>query len=120
MPWRDRMMLAAVVAVFLAWHVPLMYRTAAGQDEEHYGIVGVAIHEVGIPRIPYIPSRDPETVDCGIDVAAYTLPPLSFYLEALVHLVLGDGLGQARMASALEGLGAVTLVYALAWLWFRD
>jgi 4-amino-4-deoxy-L-arabinose transferase-like glycosyltransferase len=114
------MMLAAVVAVFLAWHVPLMYRTAAGQDEEHYGIVGVAIHEVGIPRIPYIPSRDPETVDCGIDVAAYTLPPLSFYLEALVHLVLGDGLGQARMASALEGLGAVTLVYALAWLWFRD
>jgi hypothetical protein len=111
---------AALAAVFLAWHVPLMYRTAAGQDEEFYGVAGVAICEGGIPRVPYIPSRDPATVDYGIDVVAYTLPPLSFYLEALVHLVLGDGLGQARMASVLEGLGAVTLVYALAWLWFRD
>jgi 4-amino-4-deoxy-L-arabinose transferase-like glycosyltransferase len=45
---------------------------------------------------------------------------LSFYFQALVHLALGDGLGQARFASALAGLVAVYLVYDLGRIWFDD
>ena len=43
----------------------------------------------------------------------YALPPLSFYWQGLAHLALGDGLGQARLASALAGIVAVFLVYDL-------
>src|SRR5262245_10067744 len=116
--WRDRAWLGLMMGVFLAWHVPLMYRVRPGQDEEFYGVPGMTILHGGIPRVPYLPSRDPESICYKSDVALYTLPPLGFYLEALVHLVLGDGIGPARLASPLAGLLAVWLVYDLARILF--
>ncbi len=107
-------------SVFLAWHIPLMYRTAAGQDEDWYAAPGTGILQTGLPHIPYITSNDPGSVCYHADVAIYTLPPLGFYFEALVQLFLGHGLGPARMASMLAGLGAVFLVYALGRLWCGD
>jgi len=102
--------------IFLAWHVPLMFRTAAGMDEEFYGVTGITVQREGVPRVPYVPSRDRRFV-FGVDILVYTLPPLSFYLQGLVHLVLGPGLGQARLASAIEGLAAAWLVFDLARRW---
>ncbi|WP_406697789.1 glycosyltransferase family 39 protein [Singulisphaera sp. Ch08] len=113
---RDGGWLVLMGALFLAWHLPLMFRTAAGMDEEFYGVVGITILRDGVPRVPYVPSRDPLFV-YGVDVVVYTLPPLSFYLQALVHMVLGQELGQARLASALEGLAATWLVYDLGRRW---
>ena len=69
---------------------------------------------LGGPEIPYIPSRDVRTIYYRADELLYTLPPLGFYIEAAVHLVLGEGLGPARLASALMGMVAVALVYGLA------
>ena len=117
---RDWVWLAALAAVFLAWHVPLIYRTSPGQDEDWYGVPGITILQTGLPQIPYIPSRDPASVCYRADVALYALPPLGFYLQALVHLVLGVGIGPARMASVLAGLAAVYLTYDLSRRWFDD
>jgi 4-amino-4-deoxy-L-arabinose transferase-like glycosyltransferase len=117
---RDSVQLALLAVVFLFWHVPLMFRSAAGQDEDFYGVPGITVRHQGVPRIPYIPSRDPHCIYYEADVALYALPPLSFYLQGLVHLVFGDGLGQARLASVLEGVLAVFLVYGLGRLWFED
>ncbi|SIO42875.1 Dolichyl-phosphate-mannose-protein mannosyltransferase [Singulisphaera sp. GP187] len=116
---RDGGWLVLMGALFLAWHLPLMFRTAAGMDEEFYGVVGITIQREGVPRVPYVPSRDPLFV-YGVDLVVYTLPPLSFYLQALVHLVFGQGLGQARLASALEGLAATWLVYDLGRRWLEN
>jgi 4-amino-4-deoxy-L-arabinose transferase-like glycosyltransferase len=120
MSGRDLAGLGLLATAFLAWHVPLMFRAPAGQDEDWYGAAGLAILRTGLPHTPYITSDDPSSVCYHADVALYTLPPLSFYLQALAHLVLGGGLGVARLASAVEGLGAVALVYALGVLWFDD
>src|SRR4051794_2054848 len=98
---RDRVWLALLAVVFLGWHVPLMYRTGAGQDEDWYGVPGITILRTGLPQIPYIPAREPDSACFKADVILYALPPLDFYLQALVHLVLGLGIGQARMTSAL-------------------
>ena len=46
--------LAALAVLFLAWHVPLMDRTPAGQDEDWYGVPGITIVRTGLPRVPYI------------------------------------------------------------------
>ncbi len=112
--------LAALMAAFLAWQVPLMFRLRAGQDEDFYGVPGIAILRSGVPRIPYIPSRDVRTIYYRADELLYTLPPLGFYIEAAVHLVLGEGLGPARLASALMGMVAVALVYGLTRTLFDD
>jgi hypothetical protein len=117
---RDGLCLALLMMIFLAWHVPLMYRICPGVDEDFYGVVGITALRGGMPRIPYIPSRDPATAAFGVDIAVYTLPPLSFYLQALAHLVLGDGIGPARTASAVAGLVAVYLVYDLGRIWSGD
>ena len=120
MPRRAPAVLAALMAAFLAWQIPLMFRLRAGQDEDFYGVPGIAILRSGVPQIPYIPSRDVRTIYYRADELLYTLPPLGFYIEAAVHLVLGEGLGPARLASALMGMVAVALVYGLTRSLFDD
>ena len=120
MPRRAPAVLAALMAAFLAWQIPLMSRLRAGQDEDFYGVPGIAILRSGVPQIPYIPSRDERTIYYRADELLYTLPPLGFYIEAAVHLVLGAGLGPARLASAMMGMVAVALVYGLTRAWFDD
>ncbi|WP_169975581.1 ArnT family glycosyltransferase [Tautonia rosea] len=110
MTWSDRRSLVLMMAVVLVWQIPLFGRTRAGQDESFYGVPGMMILRSGLPQIPYIPSRDPETIYYHADEILYTLPPLGFYLEAAVHLVLGDGLAPARLASMIAGLVAVAIV----------
>jgi hypothetical protein len=117
---RHKVQFAFLATLFLAWHVPLMYRIGAGQDEDWYAVPGITILRTGLPQIPYIPARDPGSACFKADVILDTLPPLGFYLQAAVELVLGKGLGQARMASALAGLAACYLVYDLACTWFGD
>ena len=111
---RDRIALALLAVLFLAWHVPLVYRTEAGLDEDWYGVPGITILRTGLPQIPYIPSRDPGSACFKADVILDALPPLAFYLQALVHLVLGPGIGPARMTSVLAGLLPCYLVHDLA------
>jgi Dolichyl-phosphate-mannose-protein mannosyltransferase len=117
---QDAIWLTAAVVVFLACHIPLEYRTGAGQDEDWYGVIGITTLRNGIPSVPYQATTDPKTVPYKSDIAVYALPPMSAYFQAFVHSVLGEGLGQARMASTLAGLGAFLLVYALARLWFEE
>src|SRR5271154_1071286 len=117
---RDRIGLALLALTFLVWHVPLAYRTEAGLDEDWYGVPGITILRTGLPQIPYIPSRDPGSACFKADVILDALPPLAFYLQALVHLLLGPGIGPARMTSVLAGLFAGYLVHDLTCLWFGD
>jgi hypothetical protein len=117
---RERFGLAALACLFLAWHVPLVYRTEAGQDEDWYGVPGITILRTGLPQIPYIPSQDPGSACFKADVILYALPPLAFYLQALVHLILGVGLGPARMTAVFAGLFSCAVLYDLACLWFGD
>jgi hypothetical protein len=117
---RDQVGLAPLALLFLAWHVPLAYRTEAGLDEDWYGVPGITILRTGLPQIPYIPSRDPGSACFKADVILDALPPLSFYLQALIHLLLGAGIGPARMTSVLAGLCAGYIVHDLTHLWFGD
>ena len=119
-PRGDRWWLALLAAGFLAWHVPLMYSKPPGLDEDWFGVPGITILRSGLPRIPYLPSRDPTSFCYKADVVLFLLPPLSFYLQAGTHLALGDGIGPARMASTIEGLAAASLCYALAFRWSGD
>lgn len=112
--------LLAMLAAFVAWHVPLMLRVAAGQDEDFYAIPGIAVLSTGLPAIPTIPSRDPNTVYYHADEVLYTLPPLQFYIQAGFHALIGPGLFAARMASLAAGLATIVLVFDLARIWLNS
>lgn len=105
--------LAAIVAAFLVVRVPLMFRQPGGQDEDYYAVPGWTILQTGVPRIPYVPSRDLRGVFYRADEALLALPPAYFYWQAIVYGVIGPGYGQGRFASALAGLAAIGLVYRL-------
>ena len=90
-----------------------MFAQAGGQDEDYFAVPGWTILREGVPRIPYVPSRDLEGVFYKADEALLALPPLYFYWQACVYAVVGPGYAQARLASAIAGAVAIVLVYFL-------
>ncbi len=112
--------LAIIGAVFLALRAPLMYRQPGGLDEDWYSVPGWTVAHEGIPRVPYAPSRDPASAFYRVDEVLLAMPPAYFYWQAPFFLLLPDGYGTARLASAVAGLIAVWLVYCLGRSFYRD
>ena len=110
----------AAMAAFLALRLPLMYRQPGGQDEDWYAVPGYTVASEGIPRIPYAPSRDPQSIFYRADEALFALPPAYFYWQAPFFLLFPPGYGTARLASAIAGLVAIWLVYEVGRQLYRD
>ena len=100
--------------LFCVLRVPVMYRQPGGQDEDFYAVPGLTILEDGIPRLPHVPARNPESAFFMADQALYSEPPLYFYIEAAFYLVLPHVYGTARLVSGVAGLLLLGCVYRLA------
>lgn len=116
-PWRDRWPLVLVLGLFVAAQLPGIVREPPGLDEDLYAVPGLMLARGEMPRIPYIPARDPRTIYDHADVALYTLPPLGFLAQVPFFLVLPPGIAAARLASVLAGLAAAVIVHELARTW---
>jgi hypothetical protein len=109
-----RLILAAICILFVAARLPVLLRQIPAQDEDYFAVPGLTILNEGVPRIPYMPSRNPDSAFFKADEMLFALPPLYFYLEAPVYLLLGPGTGSARVLSMLCGVAAILMVYSLA------
>jgi len=69
------LVLGGVMIVFLIMRVPLMYRQPGGQDEEWFAVPGYTVAQEGVPRLPFVPSRDRQCVFYRADDAVFALPP---------------------------------------------
>lgn len=107
------LLLALVCLVFLAVRVPVMYLQPGGQDEDCYAVPGLTILDGGIPRLPHVPSRNPESVYYRADDVLFAEPPLYFYVQSLFYLVLPAVYGTARLASGVAGVILLCFVYRL-------
>ena len=105
--------LIALFALFLVLRLPVMYRQPGGQDEDCYAVPGLTILQAGIPRLPHIPARNPESVFYRADEAMYCEPPLYFYFQSLFYACLPHVYGTARLSAAVAGLFATALVFSL-------
>lgn len=110
---RSWLILALILAAFLLMRLPVMLHQAGGQDESDFAVPGWTILQDGIPRIPYMPSRNTEGVFYKADVALFTLPPAYFYWQAAFYAVFGPSHGVARIASTAAGLMGLWIVYRL-------
>lgn len=106
--------LAIIALVFLIVRAPVMYHQPGGYDEDFYAVPGLMILDGGVPRLPHVPARNPESVFIHADRALYSEPPLYFYVQAILYSLLPDVYGTARLASAFAGLAAVVCVFRLS------
>ena len=109
----DFCVLAVIFALFLGLRVPLMYRQPGGMDEGDFSVPGCTILREGIPRIPYVPSRDPAGYFYRADEALFSLPPLYFYWQATFYALLSPSYGTARLASGAAAILAMVLIYLI-------
>jgi hypothetical protein len=112
--------LAIICIVFVALRLPVILRQIPAQDEDYFAIPGLTILREGIPRIPYMPSRNERGAFYKADEFLFALPPLYFYLEAGLYLLVGPSTGAARGVSLLCGVAAIVGVSALATRLFRS
>jgi hypothetical protein len=112
--------LAAICIVFVGLRLPVAMRQIPAQDEDYFAVPGLTILREGIPRIPYMPSRNERGAFYKADQFLFALPPLYFYLEAGMYLLVGPSTGAARGVSMLCGVGAIAGVWALAARLFRS
>ncbi len=117
---RARLILGAIVLLFLIVRLPVLLRQPGGQDEDWFAVPGWTVLNEGIPRIPYLPSRNPETAFYRADTALYALPPAQFYFQAPIYAVFGPSWGTARIPSFLSGIVAILLVYQLGQCLLRE
>lgn len=112
--------LIVICLLFAGLRLPVAWRQVPAQDEEYFVVPGLTILRDGVPRIPYMPSRNPQGAFYKADELLFTLPPLYFYCEAVIYQCIGASTGAARLVSILCAIAAIVVVHRLAWLWFRD
>ena len=121
-------LLAVLLGAFLVddhrWHVP---RISPLEASALLGILAVAIW-LRFPNLASIPPNvHGDEVSIGLDARAimagdmpavfavgwYDVPALSFTVHAATMRLFGDDLFGLRMASAIEGIGTIVLLYLL-------
>jgi 4-amino-4-deoxy-L-arabinose transferase-like glycosyltransferase len=105
---------AAIGLASLALKLPVMLRQHAAQEEDYYDAPGWTILQDGIPRTPYLASRDPECLFYKCDEGMYAQPPLYFYWLAAVYAVVGASTGTARIACGMAGVVSTVLLAGIA------
>ena len=106
--------LGVIAVLFCAVRVPVMYRQPGGYDEDFYAVPGLAILSGGIPRLPHVPARNPESAFYMAEQALYSEPPLYFYIQAAFYWLLPQVYGTARLVSGVAGLLLLCCVYRLS------
>lgn len=106
--------LGVIAVLFCALRVPVMYRQPGGYDEDFYAVPGLTILSDGIPRLPHVPARNPESAFYMAEQALYSEPPLYFYIQAAFYWLLPQVYGTARLVSGIAGLLLLLCVYRLS------
>ena len=109
--------LLGLAALITCLRLPAILRQIPSQDEYYFAVPGATILEDGVPRIPYLPSRNPAGAFYRADEMLFTLPPAYFYWQAGWYSLLGPSTASARIAALVAGLIALPLLYWLGLRW---
>jgi hypothetical protein len=97
------------VALFLGLRLPLVVHQPGGMDEEYFAVPGWTVATEGIPRIPYAPTRNPESIFENADRCLMALPPGLFYTQAPFFWILPAGYPTARIPLFLGAVAAIVI-----------
>ena len=102
-----------VLGVFAAIRLPALIHMPGGQDEQWFAVPGWTVWQEGIPRIPYVPTRQRDTFFENADVCLMALPPGLFYVQAPFFGLFQAGYPTARIPLFLGGMVTVVLAFCI-------
>lgn len=109
--------LAVPIALFVVLRLPHVVHAPGFQDEHWFSVPGWTVWNEGIPRIPYVPTRERSTFFENADRCLMALPPALFYTQAPFHAVFSPGYPTSRIPLFLGALGSIGFLFGFArWL----
>ncbi|MCS7471129.1 glycosyltransferase family 39 protein [Stieleria sp. ICT_E10.1] len=103
--------LAAPMLLFVVLRLPTLIHQPGVQDEQWFAVPGLTVWREGIPRIPYLPTRNRETLFENADVCLMALPPGLSYLQAPFFAIFPAGYATARIPLFLGALATIAIVF---------
>ena len=102
------------IVLYIILRLPILIHAPGGQDEQWFAVPGWTVWNEGIPRIPYVPTRDRSTFFENADVCLFALPPALFYVQAPFHAVFQPGYATSRIPLFLGALAAIAITFVVA------
>lgn len=103
------------MGLFLLLRTPLVFHQPGGQDEQVFAVPGWTVSQTGIPRVPYLPTRQRATFYENADRCLMALPPGLFYCQAPFYWMMPAGYPPGRMPLLVGAVLSIGLVAGLAW-----
>ena len=102
------------VLLFCILRLPALIHQHGGEDEQFFSVPGWTVWREGIPRIPYLPTRNRETFLENADRCLMALPPAQFYVQAVFFAIFPPGYPTSRLPAFVGSLAIILLAYFLA------
>ncbi len=103
--------LGGIIIAFVVLRLPGVLLQPGGQDEQWFAAPGYTVAKAGIPRLAYVPNRNPDSPFYRADEALFALPPGFFYLQAPGYLMFPAGYPTGRLPSLIAAAVAIWLTY---------
>ena len=110
---RTWLWVALPLAVYVVLRLPILVHAPGGQDEQWFAVPGWTVWNEGVPRIPYLPTRERSTFFENADRCLMALPPALFFLQAPWHAIFPPGYATSRIPLFLGALGAIGVTFAV-------
>ena len=99
------------ILFFVLLRLPFLIHSPGIQDEQWFAVPGLTVWQEGIPRIPYVPTRERKTFFENADRCLMALPPGLFYLQAPFFAVLPASYATARVPLFLGAIFSIWLLF---------
>ncbi|MEL7338108.1 MAG: hypothetical protein AAFN70_18085, partial [Planctomycetota bacterium] len=97
--------------LYVVLRLPALIHQPGMQDEQWFAVPGYTVWQEGIPRIPYVPTRNRETLFENADVCLMALPPGLFYVQAPFFGLFSAGYPTARLPLFLAALITIGITF---------
>ncbi|QDT01661.1 hypothetical protein K227x_00280 [Rubripirellula lacrimiformis] len=102
------------IIVFGLLRLPTVVHSPGMQDEQWFAVPGWTVWNEGVPRIPYVPTRNRDTLFQDADQCLMALPPALFYVQAPFHAIFPPGYATSRAPLFLAALLTIAITFGLA------
>lgn len=103
--------LVGPMVLFGFLRLPALVHQPGMQDEQWFAVPGYTVWTEGIPRIPYVPTRNRSTLFENADVCLMALPPGLFYVQAPFFAMFPAGYATARLPLFLAAIATIAMTF---------
>jgi Dolichyl-phosphate-mannose-protein mannosyltransferase len=104
------------ILLYSGMRLPALLHQPGGQDEQFFAVPGWTVLQEGVPRIPYLPTRNRPSFFENADRCLMAIPPALFYVQAPFFALFPPGYPTARLPSFFGALLILFTSYRMSQL----